>query len=407
MELTGLNQNDTSASRLMSKKAGEMMHVPFHTPYYTGKEIEMVADALARMELCGDGYYTKKVMSLFEEKYHIEHLIPTTSCTHALEMAMLLIGLQPGDEVIMPSFTFPSTANAVTLRGAKPVFAEIETETLTLDPAGLETLITPRTKAIIPVHYGGIGCKMDQIMDIAARNRLYVVEDAAQGVDALYRERYLGTWGDLGCFSFHSTKNFTSGEGGALVINPVHPDWAERAAVMAQKGTNRRQFLEGRVERYSWVDQGSSYLPSDLLMALLYAQLCESEKITAKRRAIHEYYRSRLQMYEDDGLFRMIRVPGNCRSNYHLFYLIFRDQAGRDRVKDGLKAKGVEAVIHYVPLHSSPRGLSLGYREADLPVTEKVSRTLLRLPISTGLTEAETELVVNRIKQVLEAAECS
>jgi dTDP-4-amino-4,6-dideoxygalactose transaminase len=382
------------------------MHVPYHTPYYTGKEIEMVADALTRMELCGDGYYTKKVKSLFEEKYHIEHLIPTTSCTHALEMAMLLIDLQPGDEVIMPSFTFPSTANAVMLRDARPVFAEIEPETLTLDPAGLEGLITSRTRAIMPVHYGGIGCKMEQIGEIAARNRIYVVEDAAQGVDALYRERYLGTWGDLGCFSFHSTKNFTSGEGGALVINPIHPEWAERAEIMAQKGTNRRQFLEGRVERYSWVDQGSSYLPSDLLMALLYAQLRESEMITAKRRAIHEYYRMSLQKYEDDGIFRMIRVPGDCRSNYHLFYLLFKDQASRDRVKDGLKAQGVETVIHYVPLHSSPMGLRLGYREADLPVTEKVSRTLLRLPISTGLTAAETEFVVDRVKRVAEAVEC-
>jgi dTDP-4-amino-4,6-dideoxygalactose transaminase len=382
------------------------MYVPFYTPYLTGKELELVTDALTRTEIGGDGFYTKKVKSLFEAKYHIKHLIPMTSCTHALEMAMLLINLQPGDEVIMPSFTFPSTANAVVLRGGKPVFAEIEPDTLTIDPADLERKITAQTKAILPVHYGGIGAKMDRIMEIAVRNRLYVVEDAAQGVNASYRERYLGTWGDLGCFSFHSTKNFTAGEGGALVINPIHPDLVERAEIIAQKGTNRRQFLEGQVDKYSWVDHGSSYTPSDLLMALLYAQLTESETITAKRRAIHEYYQFHLQKYEDDGLFRMIRVPEDCRPNYHLFYLLFEDQTTRDRIKDSLKDEGVEAVIHYVPLHSSPMGLRLGYYEADLPVTEKISRILLRLPFSTGLTAAELEYVVTKIKKVLEKKEC-
>lgn len=378
------------------------MRVPYHQPYLTGNELHWLQAALEEGAVAGDGPYTKKVQNFLAETYQFKHIYMTTSGTHALELAMLLLDLTPEDEVIMPSFTFPSTANAVLLRGARPVFAEIEADTLDLDPVKLSSKITSRTKAIIPVHYGGIGCRMAAIGELAAKYRLTVVEDAAQGVHASYRGRYLGSWGDIGCLSFHGTKNFIAGEGGAIILNTTDHDKLARVELMLHKGTNRRQFLQGQVDKYCWMELGSSYTPSDLLMAVLYAQLMEVTEITKRRKAHHHFYTAGLQKYADDGLIRITTIPVDCTSNYHLFYLLFRNETERDRVQIELRMAGIEAVIHYLPLHSSPMGQRLGYRPEDLPVTEQVSRTLLRLPMSTGLKQSDLEYVILTLQRILE-----
>ncbi len=378
------------------------MQIPFNVPYYTGREIKLIEDVFARGQVCGDGYYTQLVSDLLRSKFGAKKALLTTSATHALELAALLLELKPGDEVIMPSFTFPSTANAVLLRGATPVFVEIDLETLNIDPKAVAARITQQTKAIIPVHYGGISCKMDELMALADLRGIMVIEDAAQAVNASYQGRYLGTWGQFGCFSFHGTKNFSCGEGGAILLNTEDPTIFKRADILIQKGTNRKQFLQGEVAKYCWVDQGSSYTPSEILMAVLYAQLEAMEEITARRQEIHQRYSDGLQSFVTQGAIRISAIPPNCQSNYHLFYIILESESLRDRVKRELGEKGIASAFHYVPLHSSAMGQSLGYAPADLPVTEDLSRRLLRLPLSTGMTEAEVEYVITSLSAILE-----
>jgi dTDP-4-amino-4,6-dideoxygalactose transaminase len=378
------------------------VEIPFNVPYYTGREIQLIEDVFARGQTCGDGYYTQLCSDLLKTKFGAKKVLLTTSATHALELAVLLLELRPGDEVIMPSFTFPSTANAVLLRGGAPVFAEIDPETLNIDPKAVAARITKRTKAIIPVHYGGISCAMDELMALADSQRIAVIEDAAQAVNASYNGRYLGTWGQFGCFSFHGTKNFSCGEGGAMLLNIEDPAILKRADILIQKGTNRKQFLQGEVAKYCWVDQGSSYTPSEILMAILYAQLQAMDEITKRRKLIHQRYSDGLRPFVTEGTIRISVIPPHCQSNYHLFYIIFENETLRDRVKRKLGERGITSAFHYTPLHSSPMGQSLGYAPADLPVTEELSRRLLRLPLSTGMADAEVEYVISNLTAILE-----
>jgi dTDP-4-amino-4,6-dideoxygalactose transaminase len=319
----------------------------------------------------------------------------TTSCTTALEMAAILCEVGEGDEVVLPSYTFVSTANAFHLRGARLVFVDVRPDTLNLDEAKLEAALTPRTKVIVPVHYAGVGCEMDVILRLAAAGGIRVVEDAAQGVNARYRGRYLGTLGDLGAFSFHETKNFICGEGGALLLGDEA--LVERAEIIREKGTNRSQFFRGEVDKYTWVDIGSSFLPSDILMAFLYAQLENMEPITARRRHIHGRYQAALRPLEERGLLTLPSIPDHCETNHHMFYVLARDGATRDALMGHLKEHGILAVFHYVPLHTSPMGLRMGYEPGTLPVTESVSERLLRLPFFYGLEDPEVDAVVQEI----------
>ena len=376
--------------------------ISYNKIYKSHKEEEYILDCLARRQISGDGYYTKLVEELLEKRFDLNKVFMTTSATHALEMAMLLIDLKPDDEVVMPSFTFSSTANAVLLRGAKPVFAEIDTKTLNLDPQAVYNCITDKTKAIVPVHYAGIGCDMDQIMDIANKYKLYIIEDAAQAVNAKFEGKYLGGIGHMGCYSFHSTKNFTSGEGGALVVNTQDERVIERADCIRQKGTDRSKFLRGEVINYSWVDTGSSYSPSDLLMAMLYSQLQDMDYITMKRKRVHEFYSNLLQKYVDQEIIKITQIPTGFESNYHIFYILFNDSQTRDYAMEKLHQKGVSAFTHFEPLHSSSMGRSLGYKSEDLPITLKVSQCILRLPIYPELTEAEMEFIAECLVDILE-----
>lgn len=377
------------------------MEIPFNVPYYTGAEVSFIEDVLARGQTHGDGHYTQLVSDLLESRFGAKKALLTTSATHALELAALLLELKPGDEVIMPSFTFPSTANAVLLRGATPVFVEIDPETLNIHLEAVASRVTQRTKAIIPVHYGGICCALDELMALADSRGIAVIEDAAQAVNASYQGKYLGTWGQFGCFSFHGTKNFSCGEGGAILLNTEDPALLKRADILIQKGTNRKQFLQGEVAKYCWVDQGSSYTPSEILMAVLYAQLQAMEEITARRQKIHQRYSEGLRPFVNNGIIKMSVIPPDCQSNYHLFYIILATESLRDRVKKELAEKGIAAAFHYVPLHSSPMGKRLGYAPADLPLTEDLSRRLLRLPLSTGMTEMEVEYVISNLTAIL------
>lgn len=376
------------------------MKVPFNKVYLTNNELTYIKTVLENGHIWGDGFYTKLVESLIKEKVQTEKVFMTTSGTHALEMAAMMIGLNPGDEVIMPSFTFPSTANAVMLRGAIPVFCEVEETHLSIDPSDVKRKITRKTKAIIAVHYGGISCNMERIMEIAEAHDLYLIEDAAQGFNSQYRNRYLGTIGHLGCFSFHATKNYTGGEGGALLVNDVR--LLKSAETIRNMGTNRSEFLRKEIDKYSWVGVGSKYIPSDILMAFLYAQMQEIDKITEKRRYIFDYYADHLKKYVEQGVFQIPSIPKNCRSNYHLFYLLFSRPQMRNLVIEELNMKGVEGVIHFVPLHSSPMGQKLGYRRGDLPLTERVGNSLLRLPVYNSITEQELEYVVKSLEDIME-----
>lgn len=375
--------------------------IPYHKTYNTGKEIEYVNDSIKRGQYNGDGYYTKLVEAYISSRFDIRKVFMTTSATHALEMAMMIIGLKPGDEVIMPSFTFSSTANAVLLRGARPVFADIDENTMNMDPYDLEKCISKNTKAVIPVHYAGVSCDMDKIMEVSEKAGLYVVEDAAQAVNSKYKGKYLGNIGHLGCYSFHGTKNYTCGEGGALTVNNDNPGLLERADCIRQKGTDRSRFIRGEIENYSWVDIGSSYSPSDLLMAVLYAQLEDVEIITQKRRLIHEYYTSILKEYADKQVLKLMGIPEDCSLNYHIFYLLFKDENERNTVKRELFEKGITALTHFEPLHSSPMGRSLGYRPGDLKKTEMAGKCLLRLPIYPDMSEEDMHYVGEQLVNIL------
>jgi dTDP-4-amino-4,6-dideoxygalactose transaminase len=373
--------------------------IPFNKPFIIGKELYYIAQAVALGNISCDGHFTRACSTLLEQRFGTPKVLMTPSCTAALEMAAMLCELGPGDEVLLPSFTFVSTANAIVRLGARPVFVDIRPDTLNLDERLLAQAITPRTKAIFPVHYAGIGCEMDRIMAIAEDHDLWVVEDAAQGVNSFYQGRPLGSIGHLGAYSFHETKNYICGEGGALCVNA--PQMTRRAEIIRDKGTNRQEFFRGEVDKYTWVDIGSSYVPSEIVCAFLYAQLEHLDSITKRRREIYQYYCERLAPLEAEGLLRLPVVPSECQGNYHLLYVLLADGAARDGLLDHLRHRGIGAVFHYVPLHNSPMGLKLGYREGDLPVTEDLSGRLLRLPIYHEMTEAEQSRVVDSIAAFL------
>ena len=374
----------------------ESIKVDFNKPYLAGNEMKYMAQAVQNAHISGDGPFTKKCSAQLEKILGSPKVLLTTSCTHALEMAALLLNIQPGDEVIFPAFTFVSTVNAFVLRGAKPVFIDIRPNTLNFDESRLEDLITPRTKAIVPVHYAGVGCEMDTIMAIARSHGIAVVEDNAHGLFGKYRQRPLGTFGCLATQSFHETKNITCGEGGALVINDAK--FIEQAEILREKGTNRSRFFRGQVDKYTWVDLGSSYLPSDILAAYLYAQLEEWQDIQARRKRIWNYYSQALGGWAEEHNVQLPFVPPYCDQAYHMFYMLLPDLEQRQAMIRHLKSRGINSVFHYLPLHLSDMGRKFGGKPGDCPVTEKVSDQLLRLPFYNELTEADQALVVQSIK---------
>jgi len=361
------------------------MQIPFNKPYLTGKELHFVAEANARGQLAGDGYFTKRCSNWLEQRTGCQKALLTHSCTAALEMAAILTDIQPGDEVIMPSYTFVSTANAFVLRGGVPVFVDIRPDTLNIDETLIEAAITAKTKAIVPVHYAGVACEMDTIMEIARRYGLLVIEDAAQGVMATYKGRSLGAIGHLGCYSFHETKNIISGEGGALLIND--PALVERAEIIREKGTNRSRFFRGQVDKYSWVDIGSSYLPGEIIAAFLWAQMQEAEHITARRLAIWKSYHAAFEAQEYSGSIRRPLSPVGCSHNAHMYYLLLREQEYRSDFISAMNKQDIKCVFHYVPLHSAPQGLVCGRAHGELPITSDIADRLVRLPLWIGLEE--------------------
>jgi len=370
---------------------------PFNRPYMTGREFVYIAEAHANGMLAGDGPFTKHCHDHLQKQFGVRTALLTHSCTAALELSALLARIEPGDEVIMPSYTFTSTANAFVLRGGVPVFVDIRPDTLNLDETLVEAAITPRTKAIVPVHYAGVACEMDTLMDIARRHRLMVIEDAAQGVGSTYRGRPLGSIGDLGCLSFHETKNVISGEGGALLTSD-HA-LAERAEIIREKGTNRSAFFRGQVDKYSWVDIGSSYLPGEMVAAFLLAQLEDAVSITQRRLALWQQYHEAFAELERLGRVRRPIVPAHCEHNAHLYYLLFEDLAARSRFIDGMRDLQIDTVFHYVPLHSAPVGRRLGRVSGELPQTQSLSDRLVRLPLWPGL-EPQQERVIDAVCQL-------
>jgi dTDP-4-amino-4,6-dideoxygalactose transaminase len=353
-------------------------------------------EAIAAGQISGDGAFTAKCQALLQQELGVQSILLTTSCTHALELAALLLHIEPGDEVIVPAFTFVATVNAFVLRGARPVFIDIREDTLNLDEGQLEQLITERTKAIVVMHYAGVACEMDAIMQIAQRHGIPVVEDNAHGLFARYRGRYLGTFGTFATQSFHETKNFSCGEGGALIINdPAH---VERAEIVRQKGTDRSRLLRGQVDKYTWVDVGSSYSPSDLLAAFLYAQLKKRQVISEARRQIWERYQAELATWAAANDIRQPSVPEHCEQPFHIYYLVLPSEAARDRLIEHLKTRGILGVFHYLPLHLSAMGVRYGGKVGDCTVTETVSGRLLRLPFYYDLSDADQERVISAIR---------
>jgi dTDP-4-amino-4,6-dideoxygalactose transaminase len=368
--------------------------IGFNKPYFTGKELHYIIDAHQRGQLAGDGTYTKRCSEWLEKTTGAQKVLLTHSCTAALEIAALLADIQPGDEVIMPSYTFVSTANAFVLRGAVPVFVDIRPDTLNIDETQIESAITPRTRSIVPVHYAGVACEMDTIMDIARRHNLLVIEDAAQGTMSTYKERALGSIGHLGAYSFHETKNVISGEGGALLVND--PSLVSRAEIIREKGTNRSEFFRGQVDKYTWVDVGSSYLPGEIIAAFLWAQLEEAESITAKRLDLWNTYHAAFLSLEAAGRLRRPIVPDVCEHNAHIYYLLLRDLADRTQFIEAMKQQGVNCLFHYVPLHSSPAGKKYGRACGEMTVTNNLADRLVRLPAWVGM-EGEQALIVDAV----------
>ena len=373
------------------------LRVDFNRPITVGNEFEYMRQALENVHISGDGPFTKKCHELLERELGVPKVLLTTSCTHALEMSAILLNIQPNDEVIIPDFTFVSTVNAFVLRGAIPRFVDIRPDTLNLDESKLEALVTPRTKAILPVHYAGVGCEMDSIMEIANSLNIPVVEDNAHGLFGKYKGKFLGTFGIMASQSFHETKNFTSGEGGALIINDRNV--VERAEIIREKGTNRSRFFRGQVDKYTWVDIGSSYLPSDMLAAFLYAQLEQREKIQLHRRQVWEIYAAGLKDWAAAHSVRLPYVPAHCEQAYHMFYLLLPTLDLRQKMIAYLRERGIYSVFHYLPLHLSDMGQRFGGREGDCPVTECVSDQLLRLPFHNALTSDEQEIVIEAIRE--------
>ena len=370
--------------------------IMFNVPPYAGKEKEYISDAISKKKICGDGEYTKKCNAWLEEKTGVSKALLTTSCTTATEMAALLIGIEPGDEVIMPSYTFVSTANAFVLRGAKVAFVDIRPDTMNIDEKLIENAINEKTKAIVPVHYAGVGCEMDTIMEIADKHDLKVVEDAAQGVMSSYKGRALGTIGEIGVYSFHETKNYSMGEGGAILLGDS--SYGEIAEIIREKGTDRSRFLRGQVDKYSWVSAGSSYLPSELNAAYLWAELEMADEINNDRLASWARYYDGLSSLEQQGIVELPYIPEECEHNAHMFYVKAADLEERTKLIAHLKEKDVQAVFHYVPLHSAPAGKMYGYMAGEDRYTTKESERLLRLPMYYGLTEAETDKVISAVK---------
>ena len=373
--------------------------IPFNRPFETGNECRFIEQAVSSRHLAGDGEFTIKCQTWLTDHSSSHSSLLTHSCTAALEMAAIALEISPGDEVIMPSNTFSSTANAFALRGGVPVFVDIRADTLNLDEKLIEAAITPQTKAIVPVHYAGVGCEMDPIMDIADAHNLRVVEDAAQGVMASYRSKQLGGIGDLGTYSFHETKNVISGEGGSLQINA--PEFADICEMVREKGTDRSKFLRGEKDKYTWQVIGSSYLPSELIAAFLWGQLEETKRITKARLDLWDTYHSLLEPLEQKGLLKRPTVPEECQHNAHMYYIILNNITDRQKVASYLKAQNIYAVSHYVPLHSSPAGQKFGRAHGGMHITNRVAETLLRLPLWVGLTRSQQEKVCDTLSFAL------
>jgi dTDP-4-amino-4,6-dideoxygalactose transaminase len=376
-----------------------MSHIPFNRPYITGRETEFISAAVQEMHLSGDGGFTRRGREWLIERTGALDCLLVHSCTAALEMSAMLLDCKPGDEVIMPSFTFVTTANAYVLRGATPVFVDIRPDTLNLDERLVEQAITPRTKAILPVHYAGVGCAMPELLELASAHGLAVVEDAAQALGASYQGRPLGVWGDLGTLSFHETKNVSCGEGGALLINSEA--MRERAEILREKGTNRSRFFRGQVDKYTWVDIGSSYVLSDLAAAYLWAQLLEADHINAMRRSVWDRYHAAFAELETAGLVRRPVVPEEAEHNAHMYYLLLRDLEERGRVIRELAERNINAVFHYVPLHNAPAGERYGRTPAAMTVTESASDRLVRLPLWAGMEDSAVERVIDAVHDVV------
>ncbi len=374
-----------------------MYKIPFNRPTIVGKELYYISQVINNGHSAGDGSFTKKCHALLEELIGVPKALLTTSCTHALEMAALLLDIEPGDEIIVPSFTFVTTINAFVLRGARPVFADVRPDTLNMDESSLDRLITPRTKAIVPVHYAGIACEMEQIMSLANQYEIAVVEDNAHGLLGKYRGRQLGTFGVMATQSFHETKNFICGEGGAILINDEA--YIERAEIIREKGTNRSRFFRGQVDKYTWVDVGSSYLPSDMLAAFLYAQLEARIEIQEKRKHIWTTYQDSLQGWAVDNDVQLPTVPAHCDQSYHMFYMLMPTLEERGALIQHLADQGIRSVFHYLPLHLSDMGQQFGGRPGDCPITEDVSDRLLRLPFYNDMSQEEQQLVIAAIHQ--------
>ena len=373
------------------------MMIPFNVPPFTGKEMDYIRQAVENQKICGDGPYTKKCSEWIEHKTGVTKCLLTTSCTHATELAALLADVKEGDEVIMPAYTFVSTADAFVLRGAKPVFVDIRPDTMNIDETLIEDAITPRTKAIVPVHYAGVACEMDTIMDIAKRHNLLVIEDAAQGVMSTYKGQALGAIGDFGCYSFHETKNYSMGEGGALLIKD--PKYVEEAEIIREKGTNRSKFFRGQIDKYTWVNFGSSYLPSDMNAAYLWAQLELAEEINGKRLSIWNRYWELLQPLKEQGCIELPTVPEGCVHNAHMFYIKAKDLEERTRLIDFLKKNEIWSVFHYIPLHTAPAGMKFGEFHGEDKYTTKESERLCRLPLFYSLELDQVDYIASKVKE--------
>ena len=373
--------------------------IPFNKPFLTGRELEFISDAHHRGQVAGDGYYTKKCQSFLESNLGVSRVLLVHSCTAALEMSALLLDLCPGDEVIMPSYTFVSTANAFALRGVVPVFADINPRTFNLDETKLTGLLSEKTRAIVPVHYAGVSCEMNTINEIAKEHDLKVLEDAAQAIGSKYCGSSVGTLGNLGTLSFHETKNIISGEGGALLIND--PQLIERAEIIREKGTNRTSFFRGEVDKYTWVDLGSSYLPGEIIAGFLFAQFSQMSEILERRLELWNLYHSYFQLLEEEGLINRPYIPNDCEHNGHIYYIVLKSEDQRDALIQKLNRNNIQGIFHYIPLHSSPAGRKYGKIKSSLPVTDELSKRLLRLPLWVEMSEESIVKIVKIIQSYL------